>query len=432
MTAKLVARNDPRAYEWTHGDTIEPTTYVEWLHPPAAKYAQAVTILFAGENAVGWRLSSVFFGVGVVLLTALLAHRLFKSPWLSVLAGGLVALDGLLLTQSRIAMNDIHVVFGFLVTLYAYVWYRQQPKYWRLVVVGFCIGLTLATKWSGVFAWASILLFEFLAIGWSLIQLWFRERRQWLRWMGVMIKQLTIRLVTLGVLPLFIYFASYVQMYSHGKDLAYFIELHQQILYYQFHLEATHPYQSRPLEWIIDLRPVWYFVDYLPDGRRADIYNVGNPFIFLGGLAASLVSCGTLLFIVFRKMKNRFHSYQKTAVSVPQTNSLLLSCMKVPPTRYFALSLLLLTYLLCWVPWLVSPRIMFFYHYAPAVPLMTIMTAYWWQFYWVRGTLFVKVLLLTYLILTTVFFCLWYPHWVGIPISSTFKDAVYFIVPSWK
>lgn len=60
MTAKLVARNDPRAYEWTHGDTIEPNTYVEWLHPPMAKYAQAAMINLVGENAVGWRLSSVF------------------------------------------------------------------------------------------------------------------------------------------------------------------------------------------------------------------------------------------------------------------------------------------------------------------------------------------------------------------------------------
>ena len=37
VTAKLVARNDPRAYEWWH-PAPEPNTAIEWLHPPLAKY----------------------------------------------------------------------------------------------------------------------------------------------------------------------------------------------------------------------------------------------------------------------------------------------------------------------------------------------------------------------------------------------------------
>lgn len=440
MTAKLVSRNDPRAYEWTHGDTIEPNTYVEWLHPPLAKYGQAAMILLVGETAVGWRLSSVFVGVGIVLLTTLLSQRLFGQPALSVLAGGLAALDGLLLTQSRIAMNDIHVALGFLVTLYVYVWYRQKPRYWRLLVVGLVVGLTVATKWSGVFAWAIVLAFEAIAVCWPVVHHWLTEPAQWRTHLVTFMRQSALRVVALLIFPVLIYVGSYLQMFIQGKDLVYFIELHQQIFWYQFNLDATHPYQSRPLEWVLDLRPVWYFVEYLPDNRRADIYNTGNPLIYWGGLIAAVVTAGALgLAIkgVFQQRGIRSSTLQK---KLAVSESVLLSPMTVPPNIQFSLSLLLFTYLICWVPWLFSPRIMFSYHYAPAVPLLAMMIAYWsfrtWQWAGQREAGGVRrvfrIAIILYLILTSVFFFAWYPHWVGIPLSNSVKDSLYFAVESWR
>lgn len=412
MTAKLVARNDLRAYEWTHGDTIEPNTYVEWLHPPMAKYSQAAMIVLFGENAVGWRMSSVVFGVGVVLMTALLAQRLFGRPWLSVLAAGLVALDGLLLTQSRIAMNDIHLVFGFLVSLYAYVWYRQSPQYWRLIVVGAAIGLTIATKWSGAFVWASIVLFEFGGVLWSFFQEKIHRRKVPSADLLALAKKLLIRILVLGILPLFIYLSSYLQMFLQGKDLFYFVELHKQIFWYQFSLDATHPYQSRAWEWVFDLRPVWYFVEYLSDGRRADIYNTGNVFVYWGGCAAALA---TAVFLINKKIQGARSS------------------------QLFSLSVVLVTYLLCWIPWSFSPRIMFSYHYAPAIPLLAILIAYWWIKIWhwsktasTQQAKILRGLLIAYLIVTAGFFILWYPNWVAIPISTELKNTIYFAFGGWR
>lgn len=432
MTAKLVARNDPRAYEWTHGDTIEPATYVEWLHPPMAKYAQAATLLIAGENALGWRLSSAIFGVGVIAMTAALAQRLFKKPWVSVLAAGLAALDGLLLTQSRIAMNDIHVVFGFLVSLYAYVWYRQSPRYWRLLLVGMAIGVTIATKWSGMFVWASIGLFELGALGVALCSYQRVTRRNWSRWFLTASKQVLIRFLLLILLPLFVYVFSYAQMFSHHKDIPYFIELHRQIFYYQFHLDATHPYQSRPLQWVIDARPVWYFVEYFPNNTRADIYNTGNPFIFFGGAVAALATIAMLFNKGYVWLKSGRVKVSLHNAGFRHHGSLMLSSMKAPPKTYFSLAFILVTYLMCWVPWLFSPRIMFFYHYAPAIPLLTILTAYWWWYGWERGGRNTKLLLALYLLLSVVFFCLWYPHWVGIPVQSSIKESLYFAFEGWR
>jgi dolichyl-phosphate-mannose--protein O-mannosyl transferase len=430
MTAKLVARNDQRAFEWTHGDTIEPNTYVEWLHPPMAKYAQAVSIRIFGETGRGWRMSSVVFGVGVVLMTALLPQRLFGRPWLSVIAAGIVSLDGLLLTQSRIAMNDIHVVFGFLVSLYAYVWYRQKPFYWRLLLVGVAIGLTIATKWSGIFVWASIGFFELIALS---SQLYTTIRVHKLSWPPALIfsgKHLLFRAAALLIIPLLIYVGSYLQMFLQGKDLAYFVELHQQIFAYQFNLTATHPYQSRPLEWVFDTRPVWYFVEYLPEGRRADIYNFGNPLIYWVGVMAVV---GTLAVLIYQWWLHLKSAKQKVVnkPSRKKSAALLLSPMELPPKSAFALSLLVTTYLLTWLPWQFSPRIMFSYHYAPAVPLLSILIAYWAVKIWKYGR-WSRVLLLSLAAITVMLFIMWYPHWVAIPVSSAFADSVYFALPSWR
>src|SRR5438105_1782547 len=48
LTAKLIARNDVRAYEWWN-EPVEPNTAVDWLHPPLAKYTQALSMKVFGE-----------------------------------------------------------------------------------------------------------------------------------------------------------------------------------------------------------------------------------------------------------------------------------------------------------------------------------------------------------------------------------------------
>src|SRR5258708_1457650 len=101
LTAKLIRRNDPRAFEWWH-PAIEPNTAIDWLHPPFAKYTQALGMDLFGENSFGWRVSAAVFGTLVVLATARLAEELFDDRLVGLCAAALAAFDGLLLVQSRI------------------------------------------------------------------------------------------------------------------------------------------------------------------------------------------------------------------------------------------------------------------------------------------------------------------------------------------
>ena len=425
VTAKLIAQNDPRAYEWWN-PAPEPDTAVDWLHPPLAKYFQATSILAFGENSFGWRFSSVIFGVLVILITYHLAYRLFKNSAIALLSAAIASLDGLLLTQSRIAMNDIHVTFFILFTLYNYQVYLQTKKHSKLFLTGCAAGLALASKWSGLFGLSIILFFEF----WNCLKYFLIDHRDkyitnmtkeygqiikdLIRWLG-------IRLLFLVIIPITIYVASYGHMFIQGKGWAHFRELHNQIWWYQTHLEATHPYQSRPIEWFLNIRPVWMYVSYLPNNYRADIYAFGNPIIFWIGAIFVLFSLLYIFFYCYTTLKinKQLHRTQSLLKSAEQTITALITN---------PLLFLLISYFLVWAPWQFSPRIMFFYHYAPAVPLLCILISYWLYL----STKYTKLLLISVLFCMFIVFCVWYPHWVAIPVPSKYAEAIYFALPQWQ
>lgn len=415
MTAKLIAQNNPQAYEWWNPPP-EPDTAVEWLHPPLAKYFQALSILAFGENSFGWRFSSVVFGMLVIVITYHLTKLLFEDETIALAAAGLSSLDGLLLVQSRIAMNDIFVVFFILLTLFLYVKFKKNRTHTLLLLVGISAGLSVATKWSGLFVLCVVWLFELLhLIAYLIDNDWkmFNSGKEFKQ----VLQKVVIYFLALLVVPIIVYIASYTQMFLQGKDWAHFRELHNQIWYYQTHLKATHPYQSRPWQWALDLRPVWYYVDYQTN-KRADVYAFGNPLLFLIGLAAILYNLviGTIWVIQMWSIKSK---WKKNVLRLLQ------HCNKNP------LFLVITAYWFVWLPWELSPRIMFFYHYAPAVPLLCIVLATSLVYLFRLGGMQRK-LSLTIWALTFICFVAWYPHWVGIPVSTSIKDQLYFALQSWK
>lgn len=461
VTAKLIAANDVRAFEWWN-PAPEPNTAVDWLHPPLAKYTQAFFIAVLGASTLSWRLSSVFFGVGVIWLTYEIGGTVFKNNRIGLVAATLASLDGLLLTQSRIAMNDIHVTFFILATFLVY--FRLRNGYinldeskkipaitptWQLTAVGVLAGLAMATKWSGLF----ILGFTWLGEGLFLLSVWYQflvktspSKKSWY-WLttqtkiAITSKALLIRLWTLLVIPLFIYVAAYTPMFLQGKSLicqhnyqiqgecyfermelfgetyegyiSHFAMLHRQIWWYQTTLEATHGYQSRPWQWFFNLRPVWFYVSYVDQGHVANIYNLGNSMLFwFGGLAVIISLASPLL-----KSDSR---------------------MSYAPLRYssqtvrFGFAALITAYALVWLPWTISPRIMFFYHYTPAVPFLSIVLSYWLVWLYYSGHRFARATSLVVATSIVLFFVAWYPNWTGITVPKAFANTVYFSVKSWK
>lgn len=405
VTVKLIARDDARAYEWWNA-APEPNTAVDWLHPPLAKLTQAAAVRIAGENAFGWRISSVLFGVGLILVTILLTEKMTKSKIVALTAGTIASLDGLLLVQSRIAMNDIHVSFFILLTVLFYILYRQKKSVLYLVVAAVSAGLAVASKWSGVFivGWlmtieGSILLLETTSLKTAL--------RNSLKFLG-------FALMLTGITTL-IYFGSYSQMFLQGKSFDHFVNLHKQIWRYQTTLDATHPYQSRPLEWFFDTKPVWYYVNYVDQAARADIYAFGNPLLQWTGVIA------VVFFLTYLAA-----SVWNTALSRKAIKTKLLTITTSPEL------LLLSAYAFVWTPWFFSPRIMFYYHYTPAVPFLSILIAIFLWKLWATKVIFARIVVIILTVLISLTFFVWYPHWTGIPMPYFMKDSVYFVFEGWK
>ncbi len=451
VTANEMAQG--RIYEalnWTTPPP-EPNTAIDWLHPPLAKYTQAGFIAAFGYESWVWRLSSVIFGVGVVGATYLLARSLFQDEVLALAAASLTALDGLLLVLSRIAMNDIHVTFFILITLWLY-WSKARYGLWKdskgaaqrrgrlwLLLTGVSAGLALGSKWSGAYVVGIVGLWESGSrfLHWSnsanVIDETLLSARDLLR-------HATITILSLLAIPLMIYLLCYLPMFLDGADWDHFTELHSQIWSYQTNLKADHDYGSRPWEWFLNLRPVWFAVDYgdAEGDTIANIYAQGNPLIFWLGATSVVTLTGivvgqglAMLWQHWRRL--RFTWWQRMLRMLkPDTWTQKNGFLSAATIQ--SLSFLLIAYGLVWMPWFASPRVMFFYHYTPAVPLLCIALAALVVKVWGRmvsqQTMLMTVT--TLLLLSAVVFAMWYPNWTLIHVPESWADQIYFVLPYWK
>jgi len=388
-SSQLILENDLRSYEWWHGPIDEEGNYFDWLHPPIAKLFQAASMSIFGQNAFGWRFASAFFGVLVIIAVYYLVMVLFNDKSLALLAAFISCFDGLLLVQSRIAMNDIFLTFWILLVLIFYFTYlklkKVKLKHLYLLLIGLCLGIAIATKWSGVFILIYVLILELI----KLLQL-----KQY--------KRLPFLIFAILFLPTAVYFLSFSHMFLQGKSLNHFIDLHRQIVWYQTHRNNIHAYQSKPWQWFFNVRPVWYWKGQVSDDRLANIYALGNPVLtILGVIAVIYFSCNFCKELVNKKIN----------IFTPKL-------------------LLLFAYFMTWLPWILSPRILFFHHYTPAVPLMAILIALLFKKFW--KNLKLRPTLVTLLLICTLSFFIYYAHWTGISVSKSTFSRVYFALSSWK
>lgn len=406
VTAKLMVDGDTRAYEW-HNPPPEPNTAVDWLHPPYAKLTQAASMAIFGKNSFGWRFSSVIFGCLVVLVTAKISEELFENKPLALLSAFLISLDGLLFVMSRIAMNDVHVTFFILLSIWQYIRYVKTDRKNKKVILysSIAAGFAIGSKWSGAFAIAYIGINEFVYT----VKTFFNTKlkNRWENKNLYFVKnQFFLLVVSCLVIPAILYLGSYSQMFLLGKDFHHLVEMHKNTWWYQTNLTAQHPAQSKPLEWFLNTKPVWISVAYTGTNLRGDIYAIGNIALFWLGDIAIFATIAALL---WQKIKKKI-LFKKFEIKM--------------------LSLLLFAYGLVWLPWQLSPRIMFFYHYLPAVPLLTINLAYWisklWSTQRFRFFAFLSVLLII------LSFIVWYPHLTQMPVPIELKEELYFYFSFWK
>ena len=214
------------------------------------------------------------------------------------------------------------------------------------------------------------------------------------------------------IIPLIMYLGVYLPFFagSHTPpgekpskfNINTFIELQQQMYWYHTNLKAHHPYQSVPTQWVFDLRPVWFYVDY-QNSTIANIYNLGNPLFMWFGLS-----------------------------------SIIFLCIEFLRKRTFKIALILVGYFGFFIFWIKSPRIMFYYHYLPSVPFLAIAVAYVLDKVYLKSKMG-KAFVFTFLILLGILFIYFFPLWTAIHIPHcevpqgcfSWYDS-YFWFSSWK
>ena len=255
------------------------------VHPPVGKWLIAGGIEIFGDSPFGWRIASAAAGSMMILLIALIAHRLFRNSLLTGLASALMAVDGLALVHSRTALLDNFLALFILIATY----YFLKRQYWLTAIA---LGLALGIKWSALYF---IAIFGIIAI-----------YRVFTYNSGKDLVRPTLERITqFSIIPLLIYCCSWIGWFLSDRGwarqyssnvISSFVHYHQQIFGFHTSLTEKHTYQANPWSWLIMGRPTSFFYES-PKGCGAEscsqeILALGTPLLWWLATAALCIAVG--------------------------------------------------------------------------------------------------------------------------------------------
>ena len=310
------------------------------VHPPLGKWLIAIGLwLFGADDPFGWRFSAALFGTLSIALVWWAGWLLFRSVSLATIAGLVMALDGLHLVESRLALLDIFLMFFLLLAFVFALLDRDDGRrrlvarwngsalgpwlgvrWWR-VAAGVACGAAAAVKWNALFSIAAL---GILVVLWDMNARRVAGARHWFT--GAVLKDGPwgfLTMIGVGLVTYVLTWSGWL-LTDSGYD-RHWAELHPgegpqwlppalrslweyHVSAYSFHtgLDSPHTYMAGPATWPFMGRPTSYYYESPgagTDGCTVDacsqaILNVGNPAIWWVGIAAVLL--GVWLWIVRR------------------------------------------------------------------------------------------------------------------------------------
>ena len=361
------------AYEHLHH--LQP---YEYTHPPLGKVMMSWAIAIFGMTPFGWRFAGALAGVLMLPGMYLLGRLLIRRSWGGMACCSLLALDLMHFTQTRIATIDSFVVLWIIWMVYfMLVWFFQEPfrkPFWKsllpLALSGLCMGLGVASKWTGCYAGVVLALIFF----WGIIRRWRlvraakavpekkRTAQQQIAACGGKSLLITIAscLIFFVLVPAIIYYCAYIPFFAYdgaGVSVKKIIAEAQRMLSYhsQPGLGMDHGFYSPWYEWPVIAKPMYYSSNsFEPAGYHMTISAMGNPAVWWVGLLCIL--CLTGLWVK--------RHLQKDYTFTPW--------MEKDEPR---VALTLLCYFVQLLPWILVPRGTYIYHYFPCVPFLIVAIA---------------------------------------------------------
>lgn len=324
----------------------------EITHPPLGKIIISLGIRIFGMTPFGYRFMGTFFGVLMLLPLYVLLKNLFGKTKVAMCGTTLFAFEFMHFTQTRIATIDTYGVF-FILLSFLFMWrwisapyaHTLKKTWLDLFLCGLSFGLGCACKWTVLYAGVG------LAALW-LLRVIMKYRAVGLEHYGKeLLGTIGLSVVFFLVIPAIIYCLSYIpyglalgyQLPSMLTDKNYYkIIWDNQVYMLTYHsgVDQSHPYSSRWYQWLFDVRPILYYLNY--SGSTKSAFGAFNsPLISWGGLVALVSSV-----VAFWKRRK------------PQV------------------ILIWAGYLCQFLPWVFITRTTFAYHYFGCILFLTIAISY--------------------------------------------------------
>jgi len=399
------------AYEEIHHLKIYEIT-----HPPLGKDIMTIGLHLFGMTPFGWRCMGTLFGVLMLPLIYIFAKNLFKKRKYAIFSSVLMAVDFMHFSQTRIGTIDSYSVF-FIMLMVLFMYYYTQHNFnfqplkktlLPLFLCGLAFGLGAATKWLCIYAGAGLLV--------VFIYVMLRRRREY----RIALKNpekypeliknykknvtLTILWCILFfiVIPGVIYLLAYIPYTQVHEPNTYGIkqifENQKYMLNYHANLNPAkpHPFASKWYTWPLDIRPLLFYSNQTTTGVVSTMSTMGNPFIWIGGFAASV---WFIILAAFKKYRSKIAAF-----------------LGISAFSQF-------------VPWMLVSREVFIYHYFATTPFLILLLV-----------LMLKridekhshdyTLTTRYVIACVAAFAFFYPVISGTPVPAEYIPIIRWL-PSW-
>ena len=374
---------------WEHLNNVAP---YEISHPPLGKIIIGIGISLFGMNPFGWRFSGTLFGVLMLPAMYVFLKKLFGSRQAAACGTVVFATDFMHFVQTRIATIDTYAVFFILLMYLGMAVFLMTDSLKALALSGISFGLGCACKWTCVYAGAG------LAVLWA--GYWIGHRK---RGFPAFVKNCLFCVGFFVVMPCLIYYLAYIPYGRAAGIKGVFnreyldIVLSNQTYMFTYHagLVAEHPYSSRWYQWLLDIRPILYYLQYFDDGSRSSFGAFLNPVLCWGGLLA-LAVC--LYRAIFR--------LDRTAMFI------------------------LIGYLAQLLPWVLVTRLTFAYHYFPCCVFLVLAIGYVFRLM-EDGTPHCRGYLWGFAGLSAAVFVLFFPALTGLRVDNAAATQLMGWLPTW-
>lgn len=372
----------------------------EVSHPPLGKEILSLGIAIFGMTPFGWRCMGALFGVAMLPLMWDLLRRMFRDDRVALCGTALLAFDFMHLTQTRIATIDSFATL-FILLMYLFLYrYFAEGKLRHLAACGIAFGVGAATKWTCLYAGAG--LGVLWALHWVFSGVQAHRDGDGRRYVRRLLGNIGFCLVFFVLVPGMIYYASYypygaarglhgISMYFTREYAAIVLENQRFMFTYHAGLVATHPYSSRWWQWLLDLRPILYYLSY-GDGTVSTIGAFVNPLLCWGGLLALPV-------LAYRAVRR-----DRTALFI------------------------LVGYLAQVLPWVFISRLTFEYHYFAATLFLVLALGYVFDRLRQRGYFGIVY---AFTAANGALLALFYPVLTGVTIPRDYAWNVLKWLPDW-